>query len=223
MKEPQPSSTREHKPDAPDQTQAQTQPAAAKATPLIELERLRSQGIISEQEFERKQREVTSPGKPVPPRETLSTPEGEYELATVNRRLGARVIDALVVEVVFLAPAALLVMSIGMRRGAELAWIGLLIVLALAYDAIMTSLFGRTVGKLAMGMRVVDAHTDRPGWGRSIGRALLVPITPIFHLLVYGIATKGVRADAEVQLLHDLWCGTYVVRESHGQLRKAIR
>ena len=204
---------------------AKEEKPAGQATPLAELERLQAEGIISAQELARKKQEMTAPGGAAAFKETLSTPEGEYELATTDRRTWARVIDFYLIGLVAFLPLVVLLtrpLAAAFRNenASAFAVLGLMLLFALAYDAILTRLSGKTVGKMVVGIRVVDAQAHRPRWGRSILRAVLVPIGAILVMFVAFITQRRIRGKAGIRLLHDEWCGTFVIREAHGQLKK---
>ena len=128
----------------------------------------------------------------------------------------AFVIDVLVLTVI---EAPLFFM--GIRHHHAWAYLGATAT-ASAYHIIGIALWGRTVGKLVMRVRVRPAHSDGQvvGWWRSTIRyvvpaaqaiALLAPFTALVQLLwliaVYGTAVT----DPRKQGLHDHAAGTVVV------------
>lgn len=114
---------------------------------------------------------------------TLYTGE-QVELAGVGSRLGARILDALVFVLYFIA----LVFIVGVGTTAETDHgasteastisnsIFILLVLGsiafmVLYEATMTAVWGRTLGKHFVGIRVARADNGEiPGWGQSFGR-----------------------------------------------------
>jgi uncharacterized RDD family membrane protein YckC len=146
----------------------------------------------------------------------------ECEQATFYRRLGARFIDLVVVGFV-LGPLSLLIMyPLYSGVTAEVgAWtsLGLWIVLVLAYDTAMHRLLGKTLGKMALGLRVVDARGKRLGWGPCLLRALTLYVTIIVVALavIFTATILGwviVRAMPEhPRLPHDKVAKCFVVRE----------
>src|SRR5437763_16169666 len=58
------------------------------------------------------------------------------------------------------------------------------IVLFFAYYVTCETIFGRTVGKRLVGLRVVDEDGDRIGWGQSLVRNLLRIVDALFVYLV---------------------------------------
>jgi uncharacterized RDD family membrane protein YckC len=83
------------------------------------------------------------------------------------RRIGARVIDVLV-----LAPFFAVLVPLGHRHHhAGLSALGLLVVSA-AYEIVSVGAFGRSLGKLATRVRVVAADGARATWGQAVVRWL---------------------------------------------------
>jgi uncharacterized RDD family membrane protein YckC len=128
---------------------------------------------------------------------------GPFSLAAPGPRFGARAIDLALV----LAPA-LVVISLSIREVGEQmqldapAWLLFAIVgLGMAYEFVCVALFGRTVGKALMGLRVVrytDGH--RPNIAQAALRAIVpwsalaLPLGPFAlgaFLIVYGTSLSG--------------------------------
>jgi uncharacterized RDD family membrane protein YckC len=90
--------------------------------------------------------------------------------------------------------------------------------LAFVYQTLMIGLLGRTVGKMAMGTRVVRlVDGGRPGWSDALMRALLplalgaIPRIGVFlGVMVYSIALWNPLRQG----LHDKAAGTLVVRNA---------
>jgi uncharacterized RDD family membrane protein YckC len=156
----------------------------------------------------------------------------EVPISGFWRRVGAFVVDGIVLGIV----GQLLVWttaSFWFRIGPYGRIVGALI--ALAYFALLNSRIGggRTLGKRVLGIAVVDRMGQPIGVGRSIARTLiwLLPltfngwslpllaqpfVTGLATVLVFGVG--GAVAFTLIfnartrQALHDLVCGTYVVR-----------
>jgi uncharacterized RDD family membrane protein YckC len=79
-------------------------------------------------------------------------------------------------------------------------------VVATLYFTLAWWLFGRTVGKLALGLRVVDAHGLRPSFGSSLVRALMYYVSAVFMLGFVWIGLSPKRRG-----WHDLAARTWVV------------
>lgn len=149
------------------------------------------------------------------PDATLGLPAGVL-LAPMWRRVVAQFVDQLVV----LAPVAGFALAIGVRTSDELSKRAFainvaVVVVAFTYEFVMIALWGRTVGKFAMGTRVVRVDTGGPllWWSAAI-RALVplaagvVPGVGMFlSLLIYATAFW----DRRRQGWHDRAAGTIVV------------
>jgi uncharacterized RDD family membrane protein YckC len=86
----------------------------------------------------------------------------------------------------------------------------LLLVIAVLYYVILEGLYGRTLGKMITGIRVVDAATGNPpGIGKALIRTLLRIIDGIFAYLVGFII---VLSSERRRRLGDMAAGTLVVR-----------
>jgi uncharacterized RDD family membrane protein YckC len=148
-------------------------------------------------------------------------------LASPGKRLGARLID-----MVLLVVAASLIGTLGFGSTAALGSLGTdaaaasalgaffvtlltILAVAIAYEVSLTAIKGQTVGKMAVGIRVVRADSGGvPGWGKSIIRwalpnlMCLIPIVGwIGGLLTYVSLTW----DDRRQGWHDKAGATVVV------------
>lgn len=166
----------------------------------------------------------TLPEAPAIPASTGPGEPADASLDTVVdagfvRRLGAYLIDAMLIGsvfyVVFLVVLLATAAIASARPGGEEAFlVGLAIayliypVLSLAYYAGMeSSKLQATVGKLALGIKVVDAQGRRLGLGRAAGRwagSLLSYLSLYIGFLMAGWTRRK-------QALHDLVARTYVV------------
>ncbi|WP_284664842.1 RDD family protein [Myxococcus sp. SDU36] len=87
----------------------------------------------------------------------------------------------------------------------------LVLVLALVYCAVAAFLWnGRTLGRLLLGLRLVDTHGLAPAPGRAIVRALLSGVSFVFFLGGFWMALF----DRRGQTLHDKLTSTFVVQPS---------
>lgn len=77
------------------------------------------------------------------------------------------------------------------------------------YYAFMHSKYGATVGKMALGLRVVDDTGMYPTFARATGRYFAVIVSTCTCLI--GFIWAGFHAQK--RSLHDLIAGTYVVRK----------
>lgn len=161
-----------------------------------------------------------------PPR--FSFEKGVPESATITARTLAFAIDLVLLFVVNLVIGAFLVGS-GLvpapdpgRTALDAASDPFVLVLALieaplslGYFVVTEALWGRGVGKLALGLRVVDAGGGRPTWGQSTMRNLMrflwfVPFLSVAFVLVDWYLMKVGEMD---QRIGDLAAKTFVVKD----------
>jgi uncharacterized RDD family membrane protein YckC len=161
-------------------------------------------------------------------------PTLEYEQANSYRRLGARVIDLVIVFFALLIISPLIsffgylitskkqVSDVG-----ALLFFVFLVGLVIAYDAVAHRLWGKTLGKKLLGMRVVDIKGEKLGWGMSILRSIVLYISGvvIVFLIFVTISIFGWFFIAGLKKYrrfpHESMSKSYVVMESRGQLKKA--
>lgn len=133
-------------------------------------------------------------------------------IAPVALRAFARAIDLLIVAVISLAFTLPLVEGSGedVPRSVQLLSLGGW----LLYEAGTVALIGTTVGKMAVGLKVVETSTGaNPGPARAVVRAAvvpaLIPLVSFFALLAYPTATFDLQTRRG---LIDRLSGTAVVR-----------
>jgi uncharacterized RDD family membrane protein YckC len=78
---------------------------------------------------------------------------------------------------------------------------------AFVYEVIMIRYFGATVGKMAIGVKVIRTDGSDVGWGVSIGRYFMKIVSGM--ILAIGYIMAGF--DDEKRALHDRVCDTRVV------------
>jgi uncharacterized RDD family membrane protein YckC len=124
---------------------------------------------------------VTNAYPPVPPGKWIYLPFlGWAKVASVGRRFAALIIDALcgvAVVVLLVLPALILAPTTTGPAGLLLLLAGLFTgaVLNLLYQWLMISYLGQTLGKMAVGVKVVRAEDGLvPGLGKSLGRLAIV-------------------------------------------------
>lgn len=83
------------------------------------------------------------------------------------------------------------------------------LVVGWGYPVLFEGLFGATVGKLLLGMRVANAQGENAGLGRALVRNLLRPIDVLPFMYLLGVIL--VAASDTKQRLGDRLAGTYVV------------
>ena len=137
------------------------------------------------------------------------------ELARPIRRLGARILDTIVIVVVGLV---LFIVSGGVDDSgmSTVASVLLGLVIGIGYEVFQVAVWGQTIGKRMTGIKVINAaHGGVPGWGKATGRwaipglVALIPIVgPLLSLLCYVSLTW----DRVYQGWHDKVAGTLVIK-----------
>jgi uncharacterized RDD family membrane protein YckC len=156
----------------------------------------------------------------------------DYELATSYRRVVARLIDLGVGFFVLLMISGMIAELIRMLFKLDqdafttlfmVVWFLLLIV----YDIVMHRLLGKTLGKMLLGLRVVDVKGDKLSWGMCILRVVLVYILAIGIVFLTAV-TASIFGWIFIGSLgryrrfpHDSATRSFVVREIKGQLVKS--
>jgi uncharacterized RDD family membrane protein YckC len=163
--------------------------------------------------------------------------EGPGSLAEPGRRLGARLLDALVMIPVLALLVALAVALVAPHAGPlfpvnpsdnpdarlptpGIVWIYLAVlgavavtgVLAALYDAVATARFGRTLGKRWLRIRPLGTDGGPLGWGRAFGRIGIYWLSTLFGWVGF-IDPLWCLWDANRQCLHDKVASTIVVND----------
>jgi uncharacterized RDD family membrane protein YckC len=147
-------------------------------------------------------------------RVTIATPEG-VELELVLAGVGSRFASSLLDVVIQLGAIFALAVALGPLGSSGYVVAGYLVAVFLilfAYDIILeTWNRGRTVGKLAAGLRVVRAGGEPEGFLTAAVRNFLriVDFLPAFYV----VGVISILATSRNQRLGDLAAGTLVVRE----------
>jgi uncharacterized RDD family membrane protein YckC len=139
----------------------------------------------------------------------------------VGRRFVAILLDG-VVFAVFAAPFADYVHRPGYYRialtGPRFFPPSLLL---LAYFIVMEGVFGATIGKFVVGIRVVNTDGAKLGWGgaviRNVGR--IVDLVP--YVIPYLVGAIAVWSSPLQQRLGDRWAGSVVVERESVPVRGA--
>lgn len=143
-------------------------------------------------------------------------------LAPISRRIGGLILDQIIVAL----PVVIVIVALGFTPSDTVTSRALLMFnialtsAAFVYQTLMVAFLGRTVGKMALGTRVVRLiDGGRPGWSQAAMRALVplafasIPKIGVFlGVMVYSIALWNPLRQG----LHDKAAGTVVVR--HGAL-----
>ena len=93
------------------------------------------------------------------------------------------------------------------HMGVRLNFYVLSFVIAIAYEAVLLRYQGATLGKMALGLKVVRSDGESLGWGVSVGRYFMYLISGI--ILAIGYIMVGF--DDEKRALHDRVCDTRVI------------
>jgi len=135
---------------------------------------------------------------------------GTLDLAGIGKRFVAALVDGLLL----LIPIGIMIMILGAAQatqarvaGAWNFWFLIPTIIGIAYQALMLSARGQTLGKMAMKVKVVAADgtelTSGQAWGREITRSVLGFLYVVDYLPAF--FTK------EKTTLHDLVAKTRVV------------
>ena len=129
----------------------------------------------------------------------------------INRRVVATILDSFVF--VFALFALVLASPADFEAFVTQPHYGFLILgfASFVYFVVLESLFGQTLGKRLVGIRVVDLEYRQPGFGRVLVRTLLRGIDETFLCLV-GLIT--IIFTIKKQRIGDLAAGTLVVRSA---------
>lgn len=151
---------------------------------------------------------------------TIDTPEGvsiDLTLAGLGSRLGAALLDAMVLTVVIAAVVivtGLAGATLSPDLGTFALGMGMLLVTAvlLGYFLVLETLNGgRTLGKAAFGIRVVTLDGSPLGFGEVAVRTLMRLVD--FLPALYAAGVVAIVVTARNQRLGDVAAGTVVVRE----------
>ena len=146
---------------------------------------------------------------------------GTVELASPGARLGARIIDIVIMVVVSLILFfVLLAQTFGLSGDSTdeeaAAFVGGFFVTLLAfaavgvlYEVIMIALKGQTLGKMALGIMVVDANGGKLTIGKVILRETVGKFVSFVTVLIGFIM---VAFDAKNQGFHDKIASSYVIK-----------
>jgi uncharacterized RDD family membrane protein YckC len=126
-------------------------------------------------------------------------------------RAGAKVIDSIIVGVVFMGPLIYFAVKgaedPGRFQVAQILWQLAYMAGNATYTILFLGKFGATPGKMACGLRVVTADGRSFGYGRATGRFFAEMLSGIICYIGYII----VAFDSEKRALHDHICNTRVV------------
>jgi uncharacterized RDD family membrane protein YckC len=145
---------------------------------------------------------------------------GPNSLPPISHRMAARLIDLVVVTL----PVAIITLTYlevedGVVRLDEVPWwmLGVQVGLAVVYETVALVFFGTTLGKWALGMKVVRyADGTRPDAARAAQRTLLPNVFAAVPVALIAALQWAVYATSAFHPLrrgfHDRYAGTLVVR-----------
>lgn len=146
------------------------------------------------------------------------TEAGVLELATIGRRFGAQWVDGLVFLAVFLPVYVFLFLGAASAasEGAPDLGLGPTVLLTIGgaaliflYEGLMLSSRGQTLGKMAVGIKVVTPEGQEIGAGQAWARALVRQVFFSYFALVNVLPALFTKQRTAV---HDLAAKTRVVR-----------
>lgn len=144
------------------------------------------------------------------------TEAGVLELATLGRRFGAQWVDGLVFMVIFLPLYFVLFLGAGAAGATPDAGLGLTALLTIGgaalvfvYEGLMLSSRGQTLGKMAVGIKVVTPEGQDIAAGQAWGRALVRQVFFSYFALLDVLPAVFTKQRTAV---HDLAAKTRVVR-----------
>jgi len=154
---------------------------------------------------------MSGPGVPV------EVEERAVALAGVGQRVGGALVDGLLTSMVVVVPLLLDVITVeDLQHQLPPGWAFALLAFGAAYTIVPTALCGQTLGKVAVGTRVVtESDGSLPGWRRSAIRWALpgfVGRLPYVGIFVSLAVTASLVLDPRRRGLHDKAAGTVVVR-----------
>ncbi len=147
--------------------------------------------------------------------------ELEFRSAPIGNRLTAKLID---ISIIAIVGAAILpgvralvnfyasVVNLNLENPATIwaiysFYIACGLALVFLYSTIMTGVYSATLGKAALGIRVVNTQGGTPGFLRSIARFLMEGLAAVSVVsYIFALIRKDNRA------FHDILTGTFVVK-----------
>ena len=144
-------------------------------------------------------------------------PDQTGELATVGQRIVGALIDGLLTSMVVVVPMLLGLIDVDDFEGTLPApvMVGLFLFGAV-YTIVPTAVLGQTLGKIAMGTRVVvEADGTVPGWRRSFVRWALPGLAGRLPVIGLGVSLAIMASlvwDPRRRGLHDRMAGTVVIK-----------
>jgi len=167
---------------------------------------------------------------------TIGTPfniDLEFKIATFNKRLLAWLIDIVVICTYYYLMLRFIYPLAGMRNGVSSAASLLLVIIPVMAYQLMFELFlnGQTIGKMAVGIKVIDKEGQEPTLGQYITRWILCignlfvyiipyillasPAFMIFFMVLYLPDFLTMVISAKSQRIGDFAAGTVVIDKNY--------
>ena len=139
------------------------------------------------------------------------------ELATVGQRIGGALIDGLLTSMVVVVPMLVGLIDVDDFEGTlPVPVLAGLFLFGAVYTVVPTAVLGQTLGKIAIGTRVVaEADGTVPGWRRSLVRWALPGLAGRLPVIGLGVSLAIMASlvwDPRRRGLHDRMAGTIVVK-----------
>lgn len=126
-------------------------------------------------------------------------------------RVGAKLLDGLILGIFFLVPMFYFAFRSAEEPGRfevlQLVFQLVYMVANIAYNVFFIGKYGATPGKMACGLRVIVADGNRVSYGRATGRAFAEILSGMICYIGYII----VAFDSQKRALHDHICNTRVI------------
>lgn len=138
----------------------------------------------------------------------------ERVVASRGARLGARLIDTLLVYLTFVPAVAALVLG---RYGNDTGFVALLVLTPLLMIALLVANIvgldrrGQSIGKRLVGIRILRSDGSHPTLGRSFGLRAVVPLLINMVFGLFALIDALWIFGPERRCLHDLMADTIVV------------
>jgi uncharacterized RDD family membrane protein YckC len=142
-----------------------------------------------------------------------SSGRGPGDVDVVGLRIGAQLIDFIVMFVLLVVVIVAGATAFGGGGGGKGIWFLALLVVGLGYGTVLEGTYGKTVGKMVTDVRVVG----RGGRDITYGKAFIRNIPALFGgWLTWLVGMAAIAMDDRNQRLFDRAAETYVIRDTGG-------
>lgn len=138
----------------------------------------------------------------------------QYQLADLMQRIGAYLLDILVLFACYTVVILIMVLLRSNLSSETISFIAMLVLIPTLFYRLLTEIFmnGQTIGKQIVGIRVIKVDGSQAGIGNFLLRWIFQIID--FYLLSGAIAIIMIIIGKQGQRLGDLVAGTTVVKSS---------